>query len=398
MFAMFFGYTPFQRVSDKGLGTIEENRAVIRRIRKGFKGFPKKGRVSSDARKLISSLLLMDPSKRYTARQALMHPWFETASQIDEIPDSVLKQLERVSAIDNFKVFVLSALRDDTDLTITKQLKKYFDKFDRNRDERISFREFENGLRRFLPELRSHEISKMFAALDIDGDNYIQFDEFWSIIAYQQLISAYERLAVIFDRLDSNSNGYLDRGDISSFKQAIDDDPLMRRLHIDPYEIIESADLNYDGRVSFDEFMFAMHPELVEPEKRLLLIKSKRFPLNVSRYRTSQNSYEKIRGRPYQTQNQVQDEDSDSSLDEPLRQNSFDRILNNVFNPDLSASSSASGGLVLSTKDKDSFYDQRNCSNGQKLRISRPKSVSFDMKDDDNFKSFKNPWYACNSY
>jgi len=221
MFAMFFGYTPFQRASDEELNARDQNRAVQKRILQGFTGIPRKGRISSAARKLIHRLLEMDTAKRYTADQALIHPWFETASLDDEIPDTVLQKLKKVQSMDNFKVFVLSAFRDDTDLTTAAQLKKYFQKFDRNSDKRISFQEFKYGLGELLPELRDGELKEIFDNLDIDGDRYIQFDEFWCLIAYQQLINAYERLAVVFEGLDKNGNGFIDRGDFPELQRAM---------------------------------------------------------------------------------------------------------------------------------------------------------------------------------
>jgi len=331
MFSMFFGYTPFQKASDERLGSIEENRAIKRRIRRGFKRFPKRGHVSSGAKGLIVKLLQKDTAKRYTAEEALMHPWFETASDDDEILDSVLKQLKRVSVMDNFKILVVSAIRDDEDLMLT-QLMKYFEKFDVNKDKRISLREFEDGFHTYLPQLQGREVRQMFENLDIDGDHYIQFDEFWILVSYQWLINVYERLTVVFKTLDYNGDGYIDRDDIQKLKLAIEKDPLIRRLGIDPYIIIESADLDNDGRVSFEEFLFAMHPELVEEDMRESFERSKRLSSTPSRHRETDLMMESRRGRPRsQASTQNYEDDSDELPDKPIGQSSFDRVLEQTF-------------------------------------------------------------------
>jgi len=400
MFAMFFGFTPFQKAGDERLGTRAENMAVRRRILLGYKGIPRRGRISSAAKRLIHSLLKMDVVERYTADQALMHIWFESASEDDEIPDTVLQKLRKVTAMDNFKVFVLSAFRDDTDLATTAQLKKYFERFDRNRDNRISLQEFEDGLRTYLPELRGRDVRQMFDKLDIDGDNYIQFDEFWSLIAYQQLISAYERLAVVFDGLDKNKNGYLDRGDIPELKRAMKSDPLMRRLDLSVEDVIDSADLDNDGQVSFDEFLFAMHPELVEPNKR------EWFESKVTKKRPSQESKirmepEEVSPRRSQPQTQVRSQQVEDFEDKPLRQNSFDRILTKVWSQQKSSDSPKSRQNEVLMSSKSRFQDKRYYEEEEKnykrradLSISRPKSLGWDEYDEKD-ENLKKTWYAC---
>jgi len=332
MFTMLYGYSPFQKPSDSRLGSREGNRAIKRRIQRGFPGFPQGGHVSRDARNLIRKLLQKDTAKRYTADEALMHPWFESASEDDKIPDSVLKQLRKASAMDNFKVLVMTAIRDDEDDTLSSQLMKYFEKFDVNGDKRISLREFEDGLTPFLPQLRSREIRRMFEHLDIDGDDHIQFDEFWSLISYQCLINAYERLTVLFERLDCNGNGYLDTGDIPELKKAIKKDPLIRRLNIDPNEIIELADLNQDGRVSFDEFLFALHPELVEEGMRESFERSKSC-LELDRVGGGSGGPETHSVREMKDENSEDSDDIDQWQDKPMRQSSFERILAESFRP-----------------------------------------------------------------
>jgi len=268
MFAMFFGYTPFQEKGDVQLSKQERDYAVMNRIQEGFKGLPKNRKISKQAGELIELLLVKDVQKRYNAQKALMHPWFESAGEDQEIPRSVLEELTQVSELDYFKIIVASAFGNDLDLTMTKQLTTYFELFDTNGDNRISLEEFQHGFEKFWPQLRIANIREMFANLDIDGNQYIQLDEFMALIAYQHLINAYDRLQDIFVKLDVNNNGHIEKAEIEKLAHVIDKDPLISRLQINPVEVFMAADLNNDGRVSFEEFLFAMHPELVEPRTR----------------------------------------------------------------------------------------------------------------------------------
>jgi len=390
MFMMFFGYTPFQRPGEESFSTSRMNLFVHSRILQGFKGIPSSGRISFAASGLIHRLLKMNVAERYTADQALLHPWFDSASQDDEIPDTVLQKLKKVSAMDNFKVFVLSAFRDDTDLSSTAQLKKHFEKFDTNGDKQISLQEFKDGLSKAQPELSDRDVREIFENLDIDGDNYIQFDEFCTSIAYQQLISAYERLALVFDWLDKNRNGYLDRGDIPGLKRAMNSDPLIRRLAINIEDLIKTADLDSDGRVSFHEFLFAMHPELVEPNQREWFkskVATKRSCLNQMILKEQEADILHKNGRHRSSHSQKET----SSLgnveafdDQKLEQSSFDHILTKIWSlNNLSDLSKSKQNQVLTKlkdriQEKEGFEEEVKNYQGSKLSVSHCSSLVCD--------------------
>jgi len=274
LFAMLCGFTPFQ---------ARDPVQVKKLILQGFKKFPTCS-ASRSVRNLVKNLLETSVGKRYTAKQALMHRWFHKASAKNKIPQAVINQLKKTYAMDKFKVFVLAVFRNDKDLSRTGKLRKYFDVLDKDGDNKISYQEFEAGLRQFSNEkIDSSEMAQMFKDLDLDGDGTLDPDEFTSSIGFSQLISAYERLQVIFEQLDKNKNGFLDDEDIPLLEEEIKKDPLIRRMNINPREIIKQADLDNDGQVSFDEFLFALHPDLVEPEKRVKLEASQEDLFNPSK-------------------------------------------------------------------------------------------------------------------
>jgi len=388
MFMMFFGYTPFQRPGEESLSTSRMNLFVQSRILQGFKGIPRSsGRISTAASGLIHRLLKMNVAERYTADQALLHPWFDSASQDDEIPDTVIQKLRKVSVMDNFKVFVLSAFRDDKDLSSTAQLKKHFEKFDTNGDKQISLQEFKDGLSKAQPGLPDRHVREIFDNLDIDGDNYIQFDEFCTAIAYQQLISAYERLALIFDWLDKNRNGYLDRGDIPGLMRAMNGDPLIRRLAINIEDLIKTADLDSDGRVSFHEFLFAMHPELVEPNQREWFksqVATKRSSLHqmILKEQEVDIQHKNGRYRPLHSQTETSSLGHVEAFDDKkLEQSSFDHILTKIWSikklPD--ASESKQNQVLTKLKDriqeKEGLEEEVKNYQGSKIPVSHCNSL-----------------------
>lgn len=81
------GYTPFDRDS-----TAEEMQAIVK-AEYAFEPEVYWQGVSDSARDFINKLLVIDPSQRMTAEQALQHPWLATdaaekgGEQRDLLPD-----------------------------------------------------------------------------------------------------------------------------------------------------------------------------------------------------------------------------------------------------------------------------------------------------------------------
>lgn len=91
MFILLGGYPPF----------IEQNqRTLFRKIRKGQYEFHEEywGQVSDDAKDLIRKLLVVDPAKRFTSKDALANKWIGADA-------STLAGLDLGKNLDAFKKF-----------------------------------------------------------------------------------------------------------------------------------------------------------------------------------------------------------------------------------------------------------------------------------------------------
>ena len=69
-------------------------------------------KVSSDAKDLLSSLLIKDANKRVSAAEAIEHPWFKIDPELDdvEIDVNVLKQLSDFDCESKLKKAAMNAL------------------------------------------------------------------------------------------------------------------------------------------------------------------------------------------------------------------------------------------------------------------------------------------------
>lgn len=78
MYVLLCGYPPFYARSRQDL---------FRQIRTGKVTFDDSywKDISSEAKELIMSMLLVDPAKRYTAKQVLEHAWISIANSTEKI-------------------------------------------------------------------------------------------------------------------------------------------------------------------------------------------------------------------------------------------------------------------------------------------------------------------------
>jgi serine/threonine protein kinase len=83
-YALLSGCMPFFSDDDD-----TSNFMLYQNIMKGRYDFPNEywGEISHLAKDFITRLLVVDPSKRMTAAEALRHPWLQTTSKVDVLPN-----------------------------------------------------------------------------------------------------------------------------------------------------------------------------------------------------------------------------------------------------------------------------------------------------------------------
>jgi len=103
-YILLCGYYPFYGDS------IQD---IFHMVYKGKFEFPPEewSKISESAKDLIKNLLVIDPSKRFTAEQCLNHPWIRgLAAPDDAVPDNVIRNLRAFNARRRFKKGVLAVI------------------------------------------------------------------------------------------------------------------------------------------------------------------------------------------------------------------------------------------------------------------------------------------------
>lgn len=252
MFVMLFGYPPFYADQEKyGRHTDE---AIFELIKQGFKAktmegygphFPQAIPVSESAKDILSKLLTRDVAKRYTAAEALDHPWLrgETALKTP-INDVALKNLKNFSASTKLKQAVLNMMSDSLPESEIRQMKATFTAMDENGDGVITIDELKHALAKMGDKLSQAEVETMFKLADVDGSGSISYKELLLTAVQRKLLAKEERLWDTFRRLDLDGDGFVSSEEIVKVLGAEN-----------AAELVAEADTNKDGFISIDEFV-----------------------------------------------------------------------------------------------------------------------------------------------
>lgn len=135
-------------------------------------------------------------------------------------------------------------------------LKTQFDVIDQNGDGRISRDEISTLLRReayaYLTEEQRQQILTTYVVADTDGDGGVSFDEFLVLVAREQdPRAAYLKS---FEAYDSDHDGFLTAADFKRVSELQGGDVTMAQADA----MIQMADRNADGKVSFEEYYAIM--------------------------------------------------------------------------------------------------------------------------------------------
>lgn len=146
-----------------------------------------------------------------------------------------------------------------TDPSLTPEqidaLKAQFDLLDQDGDGRISRQELSRVLDReaydHLGEAGRQRVRESFAAADADGDQALDFDEYLALVTGQSAEQDPQApFREQFEQMDRDGDGYLTAED---FKRISEDEG--ESLSTEQAQaMIEMADANGNGKVSFDEY------------------------------------------------------------------------------------------------------------------------------------------------
>lgn len=239
LYIMLCGYPPFN-----GRNNIE----IAEKIRSGTFEFTSKEwhKISSEAKQVIMSMMVVDPIQRANAQDVLNHPWFQTKLKVrmsKRIASTSLRNLSRFRA--NFKLqqavleFIASQMTSDKE---TKYLTTLFSSLDADGDGRLSKQEILNGIKQ-NKTIPKKEMNRILDNCDINGDGFIEYTEFITATLNWKKALSEDKLTAVFKAFDTDNSGTIS---LSELKNLIGGNESGAWA-----ELLKEADRDGDGMVRY---------------------------------------------------------------------------------------------------------------------------------------------------
>ena len=214
---------------------------------------------SPEVRDLVSKLLQKDIKKRYSAKEALSHPWFVKFGgrnlfsnfRREEI-EPYINNLFKYSYNSKIQQLVIAFLvhnlpSNDSSINILK-LFRYFNK---SGNCKLTKEELIFGLYDYRDKNEvNNEVGRLFALLDGDNNGYIEYEEFLRACIDKKLILNTTYLKYAFRFLDKEKSGTLNTQKIiKAF--VLKSNKLIEAVF---NNTLNSVDCDGDGIINFEEF------------------------------------------------------------------------------------------------------------------------------------------------
>lgn len=210
--------------------------------------------------KIIQRLLQFHPEGRPVAEA--INRTIDWRTSFDGYEDDLKDVMGRLTSINQeyeFKRAVRSYIAANLlQESNQERLSQVFRLADTNNDNTLSKKELKNALEEAGMHVTPKDLDSYFWLLDSNNDNQISYTEFVAFAAKQEVLFEKEKLRAAFDAFDFSSTGYITAEDLRKFSTTVGGassfrgEKVLKKRTIQA--MMEEADKNCDGMVSFDEF------------------------------------------------------------------------------------------------------------------------------------------------
>eukprot|EP00483_Globobulimina_turgida_P000931 UN00932 len=275
------------------------HRELFGKILKGFNPvvcsglgawFPAEVAVSEALKDVLSKMLDSDLGTRYTAAECLAHPYFSKLADAKKLPLTVMNAFAKFSGHCQFKVMIARLFAHQIEPKQKAQLQETWNKFDMDGDGSLTLKQFKSVMREYDHGYKDYQIEAIFASLDWNETDTINFESLVTAFSYQRLVAVDERLWEAFARLDVDNDGHITKAEIKRCLATVNPDAFdegikklddfqadkgndakltkeerdsRRKRNISVFigNCIVYADWDDDGQIDYEEFLRALHPK-----------------------------------------------------------------------------------------------------------------------------------------
>ncbi|XP_043724386.1 calcium and calcium/calmodulin-dependent serine/threonine-protein kinase-like [Telopea speciosissima] len=233
--------------------------------------------ISPSAKQLISRLLTVDPQKRPTAQEILLHPWVIGDSAKQELMDAeIVSRLHSFNGRRKFRAAGIASLLSSTVMLRTKRLRNLLESHYLTPEELEKLRMHFKNIRKecviatlseFEEVLKAMNMSsllplarRIFDLFDNNQDGTVDMREILCGFSTLRHSQGDDALHLCFQMYDADRSGSITKDEVASMLRALPEDCLPGDI-TEPGtldEIFERMDANTDGKVTFEEFKAAM--------------------------------------------------------------------------------------------------------------------------------------------
>ena len=253
MYMMLSGKPPFKGDNDE---------EIYQSVKEGKFSFDDAiwDEISDDAKDLIKNLLIKNINKRYSAKKALSHPWITKHRKNKNINKNklteIVNNLKNYSAKLKLQQLTLAYIvhnltsKEDCDF-----LREVFIIFDESGDGKLTKDQLIKGLSIVLsPAEAEKEVNRLMDIIDVDGNGFIEYEEFLRAGLSKEKIITQENLETSFKLFDINKRGKINAKELGTVLGQGDDNNDEKMWK----ELIDEADIDKDGEINFDDFQIIM--------------------------------------------------------------------------------------------------------------------------------------------
>lgn len=144
---------------------------------------------------------------------------------------------------------------DSLNEELVAEYKASFDLIDADRDGSISIKELKDVMDKLGQNFSSVEVEEMINEVDLDGSESVDFKEFLALMTRKiKDVELEDELLEAFKIFDRDGNGYITLQNLTYIISRIDNNVTEKEVE----EMMKEADLDKDGKISFDEFIKLM--------------------------------------------------------------------------------------------------------------------------------------------
>lgn len=233
----------------------DNNKEIFKSVLKGSynKDVLLKISPSNELMDLISNLLVVEKF-RFSATEALDHPWFKnnTSSTVDQAVLSKtfnnLSHFETNNVLkDAVRTFIATQLMTVEEI---KQAKEIFKALDANGDGKLSKEELITGYSGIMSEDDAiKHVERIMSQVDTDNNGYIEYSEFLKAAVDKDSMMCKKNMKHAFELFDKDGNGKISAVELKEVLQG--NEPIDESVW---QQVVTQLDVNGDGEIDLAEF------------------------------------------------------------------------------------------------------------------------------------------------